>query len=65
MKKMSINIDQEKLEEICKKSEMKATDTIRYALKVYEILLDDINQGRDIIAKDKEGKEFYYKFIFP
>jgi predicted transcriptional regulator len=63
IKKLSCNLDEELLERICKKSGDNMTYTVKSALKVYETLLDDLNQGKEIISRDKEGKEFYYKLI--
>lgn len=62
-KKISLEINKEDLERICKKSETNITSTVKSALKYYEFLLDDIKQGKEIIVRDKEGKEVYYKFI--
>ena len=62
-KKISLIIDKENLERICKKSGTNTTYTIKRALNAYEFLLDNTSQGKDIVIKDKKGKEIYYKII--
>lgn len=65
IKRTSINIEEELLKEVCNLSGNNNSNyAIKSALIVYKALLKDIQEGKNIIARDKDGKEVYYKFVF-